>query len=89
MEGDSDMTPDRTIAALLTLTLLAGCSYARQVHRSSNLMAYLDLDRGQPRPATEGVRLQLPLRIGIAFVPPGQRPQQFGRIDAVIPGASE
>ena len=60
----------RIIASLLALCALGACSYNRHVERRSNLMAYLYPDRTDaPRP-DPNVRLQLPLRIGIAFVPP-------------------
>ena len=62
----------RLIAFLLALCAV-GCSYHRQVQRRSSLMAYLYPDRMEaPRP-NPNVRLQLPLRIGIAFVPPELR----------------
>ena len=82
----------RALAAGITmaLALLMGCSFSRQVHRRSNLMSYLYPDSAQaPQPATEGVRLHLPLRVGIAFVPPEKKSTQFGGIETVIPGASE
>jgi len=81
----------RLIAAgFLTLSLLTGCSFSRQLHRRSNLMSYLYPDAAHaPEPSLEGVRLNLPLRIGIAFVPPDQKLPRFGGIDSVVPGASE
>ena len=58
----------RLIASLLVLAVLGACSYSRHVQRRSSLLTYLnqmEAPRGNPN-----VRLQLPLRIGIAFVPP-------------------
>ena len=60
----------RLIASLLALVALGGCTDYRQVHRRSNLMSYLYPDRMEPPRPNPNVRLQLPLRIGIAFVPP-------------------
>ena len=79
-----------TAGTMMALALLAGCSFSRQLHRRSNLMSYLYPDSTEaPQRSTEGVRLHLPLRIGIAFVPADQKTQQFRSIDSVIPGASE
>jgi rhombotail lipoprotein len=75
---------------VLALTVLAGCSYSRQLHRRSNLMSYLYPDSAHaPQPSLDSVRLRLPLRIGIAFVPADGKASQFGGIESVIPGASE
>src|SRR5882724_10004748 len=60
----------RLIASLLVLGALGACSMSRHLERRSNLMTYLYPDRLEaPRPHPD-VRLRLPLRIGIAFVPP-------------------
>lgn len=58
---------------LAALLLLAGCTHPRTtVHRSS-LMAYLyPKAQAAPQPASPGTRLQVPLRLGVAFVP-GER----------------
>lgn len=59
--------------ALLALVLFvsSSCSWSRQHRRASNLMAYLYPEGAEaPRAAGAGVDLQLPLRLGIAFVPP-------------------
>jgi rhombotail lipoprotein len=81
----------RNLAAGITLLLLlTGCSFSRQLHRSSNLMSYLYPHAEGPPPApAEGVRLRLPLRVGIAFVPAGPKSAQSRGIEAVIPGAGE
>lgn len=62
----------RTVLLLLVaLAVAAGCSYSRQVHRRSNVMSYLYPQADEaPMLNPGGARLQLPLRIGIAFVPP-------------------
>jgi rhombotail lipoprotein len=55
-------------AALLLLT--AGCGTPETVQRRSSLTAYLAGKEAAPAvPANEPARLQLPLRLGIAFVP--------------------
>lgn len=58
-------------ALVLLVVLVAACSYSRQVHRRSNVMSYL-YPKAEEAPVLNpgGARLQLPLRIGIAFVPP-------------------
>jgi rhombotail lipoprotein len=57
------------IATTAVLLLLTGCSFQRNIRRSSNLMNYLyPVGEGTPREATD-VALQLPLRLGITFVP--------------------
>ena len=58
-------------ALVLLVVLVAACSYSRQVHRRSNVMSYL-YPKSDEAPVLNpgGARLQLPLRIGIAFVPP-------------------
>jgi len=56
---------------LLAIAIAAGCSYSRQVHRRSNVMSYLYPKADEaPMLNPGGARLQLPLKIGIAFVPP-------------------
>jgi rhombotail lipoprotein len=80
----------RLIAALLALLVLGGCSYYRQVRRSSNLMSYLYPDRMEAPPPNPNVRLQLPLRIGIAFVPPEPVHARYsGDFRSVFPPDSE
>jgi rhombotail lipoprotein len=79
------------IAALLGLVLWFGCSFARQVHRRSSLMSYLYPKAAEaPQPSAQGVRLRLPLRVGIAFVPPSEAAfGRFGGMEAVLPGTVE
>ncbi|HVT02682.1 MAG TPA: rhombotarget lipoprotein [Thermoanaerobaculia bacterium] len=61
----------KLIVVLVLVTLfLGGCSSSRQLRRRSNLMSYLSQDNSESlRQTSSDVRLQLPLRIGIAFVP--------------------
>jgi len=60
-----------TLSLLATLALLAaGCGVPETVQRRSSLASYLGA-KGAPQPVAETapIRLQLPLRLGIAFVP--------------------
>jgi len=81
------------ITALLGLVLLFGCSFARQVHRRSNLMSYLYPKATEaPQPSAQGVRLRLPLRVGIAFVPSEAAAGPYGPYGvgtAALPGTVE
>jgi rhombotail lipoprotein len=78
------------ITAFLGIALLAGCSFSRQVHRRSNLMSYLYPNAAEaPQPSSQGVRLRLPLRIGIAFVPADVIHSQFRGMEAELPGTVE
>jgi rhombotail lipoprotein len=78
----------RLIASMLVLCALSACSYSRHVQRRSNLMSYLD--RMEAPRANPDVRLQLPLRIGIAFVPPDPvRGRWGGELQTVYPPDAE
>ncbi len=79
------------IVALLLLTSLSACFTQRQVQRRSNLMSYLYPDTNAPQtPNPAGARLQLPLRIGIAFVPPDRGPSMYAEnFRSVFPAATE
>jgi rhombotail lipoprotein len=70
----------RKLFTLALLLLAAGCSYHRSVRRSSNLMSYLYPVGDQTPRETSGVALQLPLRLGIVFVPPDSRYSQYGQL---------
>ncbi len=64
---------NRRLALPLCLALLAGgCMKPTTVTRRSSLMTYLyPKAQAAPAPNPQGVRLQVPLRMGIAFVPTG------------------
>jgi rhombotail lipoprotein len=81
----------RTFTALVFgLALVTGCSFPRQVHRRSNLMSYLYPNAAEaPQPSVHGIRLQLPMRVGIAFVPADAKLAQFAGVESVLPGTSE
>jgi rhombotail lipoprotein len=84
------MSPRILVTALFGLVLLLGCSFARQVHRRSNLMSYLYPRATEaPQPSAQGARLRLPLRVGIAFVPSQAAYDRFGGMDATLPGTVE
>jgi rhombotail lipoprotein len=62
--------------ALLSILLVLGCATPETVQHRSSLASYLGAKSATPPDDPERpVRLQLPLRLGIAFVPggPGQR----------------
>src|SRR6266545_2119293 len=79
------------IVALLLLTSLSACFTQRQVQRRSNLMSYLYPDTSAPQtPNPAGARLQLPLRIGLAFVPPDRGQSRYaGDFRSTFPAATE
>src|SRR5437763_368932 len=78
----------RLIASLLVLCALSACSTSRHVERRSSLMSYLDRMEA-PRPNPD-VRLQLPLRVGVAFVPPEPVHGRFGsEVQTVYPPDAE
>jgi rhombotail lipoprotein len=58
----------RTLVPLILALLIAGCSSSRELRRSSSLMDFLYPKATEP-PAVGTAQLQLPLRIGVAFVP--------------------
>jgi rhombotail lipoprotein len=59
-------------AALLIVMFLAACASQTEIRRRSDLMSYLYPDVSvAPPPHPEKARLQLPLRLGIAFIPSG------------------
>jgi rhombotail lipoprotein len=77
---------------LFALVLLSGCSFAREVHRRSSLMSYLYPNASEPpKVSPEGIRLRLPLKVGIAFVPAESHfPQmQMHSIDSIVPATSD
>jgi rhombotail lipoprotein len=78
------------ITAVFVL-VLAGCATSRQVQRRSNLMSYLYPEASGPQtPNPAGARLQLPLRIGLAFVPPDRGQSRYAEdFRASFPAATE
>lgn len=83
----------RTTTLLLVVALFAlACSHSRQYHRRSSVMGYLYPEaQSAPAPNPAGARLQLPLKIGIAFVPPdavSKTPYQ-GEWRAIVPSGTE
>jgi rhombotail lipoprotein len=70
---------------LASLLLLAGCAAPETVQRRSSLSAYLGAKAAPPTEAPAGpARLQLPLRLGIAFVP-AETGQRSGSLNAGAP----
>jgi rhombotail lipoprotein len=70
---------------------MASCTWTHQkVHRRSNLMSYLHPDmEGAEAPRNGTAALQLPMRIGIAFVPPDQVSSQRGGVYELYPPDAE
>jgi rhombotail lipoprotein len=57
---------------LILIILLSACASQSEIRRRSDLMSYLYPDASvAPPPQPQTARLQLPLRLGIAFVPSG------------------
>jgi rhombotail lipoprotein len=61
------------LAGLLTLSLTAGCFslYNRRHHEASSVVQFLYPDKNQPFIQPQIPTLRLPLRVGVAFIPPG------------------
>ena len=81
----------RKFFAAILVVALAGCVTASRVERRSNLMSYLYPDASGPQtPNPAGARLQLPLRIGLAFVPPDRGQSRYaGDFRSTFPAATE
>ncbi|MBK9797395.1 MAG: rhombotarget lipoprotein [Holophagaceae bacterium] len=72
-------------APLAALLLLVGCATPETVQRRSSLATYLGAKASPPtEPATGPAKLQLPLRLGIAFVP-ADAGQRAGSLNATAP----
>ena len=57
---------------LILIILLSACASQTEIRRRSDLMSYLYPNASEaPPPRPQKARLQLPLRLGIAFVPSG------------------
>src|SRR6266849_210309 len=66
------MKPMEILAALLMIVFLAACASQTEIRRRSDLMSYLYPDASDaPPPSPQKARVQLPLRLGIAFIPSG------------------
>ncbi len=73
------------LSFLATLLLLVGCATPETVQRRSSLAAYLGAKAQPPAEQPAGpARLQLPLRLGIAFVP-ADAGQRSGSLNATAP----
>ncbi len=70
----SPSRPTLTALCLVLLSLMWSCTESRSRSTRTSVMDYLyPADGDAPQPDAAGARLQLPLRIGIAFVPPASR----------------
>ena len=76
---------------IVFVVILAGCETSRHVQRRSNLMSYLYPEASAPQaPNPAGARLQLPLRVGLAFVPADHGPSRYGEdFRTSFPAATE
>ena len=55
--------------ALIICAMLAGCGAMRTRHRSSSVVQYLYPDKNEYIETPGIPRMELPLRVGVAFVP--------------------
>ncbi|HEU5163125.1 MAG TPA: rhombotarget lipoprotein, partial [Thermoanaerobaculia bacterium] len=84
--------PRLLILLVVALPVLSGCSHSRSIQRRSDLMSYLyPAAQEAPTPNPGGVVLQLPLKLGIAFVPGGSTQAGCARCPQrrPVPAASE
>lgn len=66
------MTPRLLVLPLALMLLASGCIHPTTQTRRSSLMAYLyPKAQAAPQPNPQGARLQVPLKLGVAFVPGG------------------
>jgi len=73
------------LAPMAALVILVGCAAPETVQRRSSLASYLGAKASPPPDSTTGpARLQLPLRLGIAFVP-ADAGQRAGSLNANTP----
>lgn len=68
----------KKLIILFSAALLASCATQSEIRRRSDLMAYL-YPQATAAPQPQRARMQLPLRMGIAFVPAGSgQPRMYG-----------
>ena len=81
----------RNLIIAILAVVLAGCVTSARVQRRSNLMSYLYPATNAPQtPNPAGARLQLPLRVGLAFVPPDNGPSRWDtEFRTAFPAATE
>jgi len=73
------------LASMVILSILVGCAAPETVQRRSSLASYLGAKASPPPdPAIGPAKLQLPLRLGIAFVP-AEAGQRAGSLNATAP----
>lgn len=65
------ITTLRHLLIVSMITLLAGCALGTSKHRSSSVVSYLYPDKNEHIDVASVPRLELPLRVGVAFVPDG------------------
>ncbi|MFZ2490391.1 MAG: rhombotarget lipoprotein [Thermoanaerobaculia bacterium] len=82
----------KTIPVILVLAavLAAGCSHGYRVQKRSNVVGYLYPDESAPsKPNPGAAYLQLPLRIGIAFVPANPSTRGPATLQSLFPPDAE
>lgn len=77
--------PSALALGLASALLLVGCTEPKTVTTRSGLMEYLyPKEKAAPQPNPRGARLQLPLKVGVAFVPGGTAGWRESVMDPVL-----
>lgn len=71
--------PLAALALCTAVTVVSGCCSARATHHASSALDFLYPDRNPAAPARD-VTLQLPLRVGLAFAPRGEREDPISEV---------
>jgi rhombotail lipoprotein len=71
--------PLAALALCTVVTVVSGCCSARATHHASSALDFLYPDRNPAAPARD-VTLQLPLRVGLAFAPRGEREDPISEV---------
>lgn len=81
-------TRARRLLCITAIALLSGACAPGSVRRSASVMEYL-YPSGNVSPPPQEIHLQLPLRVGIAFVPAGPNSTRVTGIEGVSPATLE
>ena len=83
MKSPSTLNPCRLYIAAAGLLVLSGCASLWQSHRhqSSSVVQFLYPGKDQPFVQPSIPTLRLPLRVGVAFVPPGHAQGEYQSFD--------
>ncbi|MFN3581284.1 MAG: rhombotarget lipoprotein [Pseudomonas sp.] len=63
----------RSLLVVSMISLLFGCALGTSNHRSSSVVTYLYPNKNSPMESVSIPRLELPMRVGVAFVPEGRQ----------------